>query len=639
MADGFTQETRVGKLTTPLGVDALLLSRFRAEEELSQVHPFHIEAMSPDPDIDFDKALGQNCSITLIASDNLERDFCGVLVEAEFKGERDGLFVFQLELRPWLWLLNHASSTRIFENLTAPDIIKKVFQSRGFADFQDALTVSYPTLTYCVQYNETDFNFVSRLMEENGIYYYHKHSDSKHELVLADSRSSHHPAPGVDTIFYSPDARGGIRLDGKQGFHRWTKQRKFTTGKVGLNAYDYTKPSTSLKVDSDQSGKYANGSLETYFHPGAHIDSHEGERLARVLIDSKKAADQRRRGHGSAPSLFPGCVVTLADHPDGSENIEYLVLHCSHEFNAQGYRSRSDGVGSSLGAAWAGGAGSGGGSGGVDAGIDDPAESPDQNYKGSVGMSDSGQPFRAPSAAKIPRIAGADVGIVIGSGEIDTDPQGLGRIQVMFPTYETPNNTFWARTSQFWAGAGQRGVLFLPRVGDEVIVVYERGDPSRPIVVGSFYNGNDKPPVDLPAKKNVSLIRTLSTPGGGGYHLISFDDTADSELMSVQAQKDLSVLVLNDETRTVDHNQTVTVQGDAEKTTGGGETVEVGKSYSVSVGQNYEVEVGKDYDLAATEKITLTAGMGSSITISPEGITIEAPMVTINGHTLVTING
>ena len=326
MAGPYTQDTRAGKLTTPLGDDVLLLSRFWAEEELSQVHPYHIEALSADGDLDFDQALGRNCTLKLIAPDGLERCFCSVLVEAELKGARDDLHVYQLELRPWLWLLNHASSTRIFENLAAPDIIKKVFSGRGFLDFRDALTVTYPTLKYCVQYDETDFNFVSRLMQKNGIYYFHEHTDSKHELVLADAKASHTTAPGLETISLLSTMRSGRGADGKQGLRRWTKHRKFTTGKATLNAYDYTKPAANLKTDADKSASYGHGSLETYsYHPAAYTDPSEGERLAKVLVDSKKADDKRRSGYGNAPSLYPGCLVTLTDHPDAAENIEYLV--------------------------------------------------------------------------------------------------------------------------------------------------------------------------------------------------------------------------------------------------------------------------------------------------------------------------
>jgi type VI secretion system secreted protein VgrG len=628
MAGGYKQDTRVGKLTTPLGDDALLLSRFWAEEEISEVHPYDIEALSTEEDLDFDKALGQNCTLTLETSDGLERHFCGVLVEAELKGARVDLYVYQLELRPWLWLLNHASTTRIFENLTVPDIIKKVFRGRGFSDFRDALTVTYPTLKYCVQYNETDFNFVSRLMQQNGIYYFHEHTDGKHELVVADAKSCHKPAPGVETVSFLSTVKGD-RVSEKQGFHRWTKNRKFTTGKVALSAYDYSKPRANLKTDSDKSGSYSKGSLETYYHPGAYTERSEGERLAKVLIDSKKAVDKRRKGYGNIPSLYPGCLVTLSDHPDNAENIEYLVSHCSHRFASQQYRSWSGGVGSSLSAAWSG--ADGGDAGAPDAGVDDPSDSgASQDYSGAAGMSDSSQPFRAPNNARTPKVSGADFGTVIGNGEIDTDPDGMGRIQVMLNNYQVGSNTFWMRAAQFWAGSNKRGALFLPRVGDEVVVIYQQGDPNQPIVIGSVYNGTNMPPMGLPGDKNYSLIQTRSTPGGDGHQRIGFDDTAGSEKLFFRAQKDLFVDVGNNEIRTVMKDQYESIYGDIRKYTKGND--------AETTDGNVSKYVRGIYSLTAVQKITLTVG-NSSITIAPDGITIHAPTVTIKGDAHVSING
>jgi len=636
MPGGFTQDTRAGKLTTPFGDDVLLLSRFRAEEEISQVHPYRIEALSTDDNLDFNQALGQNCTLTLLSPEGLERHFCGVLVEAELKGMRDDLWVYHLELRPWLWLLKHAASSKIFENKTAPEVIKKVFSDRGFSDFREALTVTYPQLPYCVQYNETDFDFVTRLMQKNGIYYFFEHSDGVHKLVLADSKSSHQPAPGVEKLSYVSAMRAGSSDDDKQGFRSWTKNRKFTTGIATLNANDYTRSSSSLKSNSNKPGSYSHGSLEAYSHTSNHKTEREGVRLASVVVDARKAADQHRTGHGQIPSLFPGCLVTVTGHPDDGENKEYLVLRCSHRFTSQGYRSWS-GAGSSLSAAFN--EGDAGSAGGSDSGIDDPSDGGSfQDYYGSAGMADSSQPYRAAQDAHTPKIYGVTVGMVCGNDEIDTDPKGLGTIKVELPLYEAGSNSFWAQTTQFWAGSGSRGALFLPRMGDEVVVAFEHGDPDHPIVIGSLYNSSNKPPVDLPGNKNISEIRTLSTPGGGGYHLLAFDDTDGSELMNIQAQKDLTILIKNNETRTVNSNQSETIQGNITKTTQGDENERTNGKVTRTVDKTETVTTTMGYNLSSNVEIVLTVG-GSSITINQSGITMQAPLITINADAMVSING
>ena len=356
-----------------------------------------------------------------------------------------------------------------------------------------------------------------------------------------------------------------------------------------------------------------------------------------VVVDSRKAADQHRTGHGQIPSLFPGCLVTVTGHPDDGENKEYLVLRCSHRFTSQGYRSWS-GAGSSLSAAFN--EGDAGSAGGSDSGIDDPSDGGSfQDYYGSAGMADSSQPYRAAQDAHTPKIYGVTVGMVCGSGDIDTDPSGLGTIKVELPLYEAGSNSFWAQTTQFWAGRNSRGALFLPRIGDEVVVAFEHGDPDHPIVIGSLYNSSNEPPETLPDNKNISEIRTRSTPsGGGGYHLLSFDDTTGSDLMNIQAQKDLTILIKNNETRTVYKDQSETIQGNITKATWKNETETTHGTVTRTVDKTETVTATQGYSLTSNVQIVLTVGE-SSITINQSGITIQAPFVTINGDAMVSING
>ena len=258
MPGNLTQDGRIGTLTTPLGEDKLVLSRFEGSEAMGELFEYRIEAVSEQENIDFNQALGLNCAVTIKTIDQLERNFNGVLVQARWTGVKNDLYVYQLVLRPWLWLLSRTSDCRIFSSMKVPDIIEKVFNDRGFPDFRKALTGSYPTLEYCVQYRESDMNFVCRLMEEYGIYYFYEHTKDKHTLVLADSKSSHKSIPGLSSVPFLP-GHGEIRRD-KQQFDDWSTFRGFQSGRFVLNDYDYEKPGANLIADADKSGGYAHGS-------------------------------------------------------------------------------------------------------------------------------------------------------------------------------------------------------------------------------------------------------------------------------------------------------------------------------------------------------------------------------------------
>ena len=213
MTDDLSQANRIGQLTTPLGDDVLALTRFDGGESLSELFEFRVEAVSKQENIDFNAALGKSVTVKLQTIDGQERYFNGLLAEARWAGQRDTFYVYQLTLKPWLWLLSLTSDCRIFEQLSAPDIVKQVFSDHGFSDFRDETKSSYPTLDYCVQYRETDFDFVSRLMEKFGIYYFFEYEDGKHTLVLADMKASHATIADLATVSYLP-----ISVSGRQIF-------------------------------------------------------------------------------------------------------------------------------------------------------------------------------------------------------------------------------------------------------------------------------------------------------------------------------------------------------------------------------------------------------------------------------------
>ena len=224
--------------------------------------------------------------------------------------------------------------------MTAPDIIKKVFKDRGFTDYRFRLTENYPKLEYCVQYRETDLTFVSRLMEQHGIYYFFEHTSDKHTLVLADSKSSHKPVPGVSSLPFIEHGVAGA--EGRQHVADWSNRRRFRTGKVAYNDYDYQQPTADLLTNAKGSERYKMSDMEVYDYPGKYKKRNDGEKYAKVLLEAEQALDHRRHASGAAPSLFPGGLVCLEKHQKESENKEYIVVRAAHSISVQAYRSNAE---------------------------------------------------------------------------------------------------------------------------------------------------------------------------------------------------------------------------------------------------------------------------------------------------------
>ena len=589
MADQLSQDQRIGILTTPLGANTLVLSRFDGNEALSEPFEFRVEAISLEQNLDFNGALGKSATVKLKTADDKDRYFNGILAEARWSGARQGLFVYQLVLRPWLFLLTLTSDCRIFPKKTAPQIIKQVFSDRGFSDFRDGLQSSYPQLEYTVQYRETDFDFVSRLMEKFGIYYFFEYEDGKHTLVLADGKSSHKAIPQIKTFEYTPTDDAGKRAS--QHVDEWSRGRAIQSGNFKLNDYDYKKPPANLLGHAEKPGGYAHDSMEMYDYPGEYDKQSDGDTLAKVEAEAAQSLDDRRTGTGSALSLFPGGLVTLSKHKIGAENQEYLVVACSHFFHAQQYRSGSVG-------------GAGGG-----------ASSGDIGYVGNYEFTPSSRQFRAELDTPRPEIPGVQSALVIKEDgkegeEIDVDDKGRICVQFYWDRKKKPSRR--VRIAQFWAGKA-RGAWFLPRIGDEVLVQYEDGDPDRPIVTGSVYNGTNEVPMKMPDKKTQSGILTKSSKHSDGYNMLMFDDTKDQERVKLRSQKDLMFKALNNEQRDILMSQ----------------TENVGKDETINVG----MDMGHDLEKGGGNW-TLNAFKTATINVGPQGMPMTSIAMTQQDITL-----
>ncbi len=604
MADNPTQDGRTGKLATPLGKDKLCLTRFEGTEAMGELFEFRIEAVSPDANIDFNQALGQNCSVHLETADNVGRDFSGVLTEARWIGTRLDLHVYSLVLRPWPWLMSLRSDCRIFSNMSPKEIIKKALGDSAFGPIVDLMSEEYPTLEYTVQYRETDLNFALRLMEKYGIYYYFKFdkgdgsSPSKHSIVLADS-TTHETLPAPTSVLYLPPTAVGRR--DIQQLNTWSRMQGMAAGVFQLNDYDYNKPDKDLLAHRSFPYAYDKGSF-VYDYAGGYDDKDFGERLTQVRLDAERHGERCTAG-GYAPSLTPGFTIQRTSTDGDPQDENYLILRCSHWYGDQAYAAAGAAAGDS-----------------------------DGSYSGTFELSRSSIPYRMPLRTRRPVIIGSQPAKVVSRDNQEIDVDKLGRVLVEFywdaprSGGKTPSRR--VRVGQFWAGA-VRGVLFIPRVGDEVMVEYENGDPDRPIIVGSVYNGNNTVPTKLPDNKTHSGILTLSSPNSPeGYHMLLFEDKAGQEFVKLRSQRDLMFKALRNEQRDIGGSQTENVGGD-ETINVGGPTG--GGNFTLNAFQTATINVGP---VGAGTQITMDA---SSITLSvgPGGlaaqIRMDASGVTISG--------
>ncbi len=592
MTSPIGQQDRIAKLHSPLPEGTVAIHRFHGHEALSRHSTYSLDLYGTRASIDFDALLGRKIAIEIEIYKDPPRFFNGVITDAEWIGERDDYYYFRMTLRSWTWLLARTTDCRIFSDMSVTDIIAAVLGDHGFATHAFRTTATYPQLPYCVQYRESDYAFVSRLMEAFGLYFFFEHDRGDHVMVIADARSSHAPLPGGGTIPFRP-IRDDHRIE-EEYLTDLDRRRRFATGKVTLDDYDFERPNADLVAEEEAGSAYAEGALEAYDYPGRYVVEDEGRHLAKVRLEAAQARDRTRAAAGSALSLFPGALVTVRNHPDGAQNREYLVTSAEHVYEAETVRS----------------------------GAMAPRETA---HNGRYGLLPADHPFRAPQTTRKPVIPGAQTAKVVGDGEIDVDE--YGRILVAFHWDRQDRRSCRIRVAQVWAGNGWGG-MFIPRVGMEVIVQFLEGDPDRPIVTGCVYNGDNAVPWPLPRDKTIAGVKSRSSEDGSGSNEFVFDDTTGDELVRLHAERDLEATVENDERRTVGNDR----------------TEDVGNDVTVAIGGNRSEEVGGDHDTLVMGTLSLEAYAqmrfkvgASTITLTPGSIEIAAPTVTVKGDALAQV--
>lgn len=552
------------------------MHRFSGREALSTPFHYEVEIFSTRDALDFDEVLGTNVTVEVKRYDGSTRAFDGIVTGAEWLGKRDAFYFYRMQLRPWFWLLSKTTDCRIFHEKTVVEIIDQVFGDHGFAKYEKAVNESYQPIEYCVQYRESDYDFVNRLMEKYGIYYMFEHSIRSHKLIMCDSKSSHKPLPGAAQLPYI--ALEGPDRGDKEHFTRWVHNRSFNSGKVEFNDYDFERPQANLLASSEGDAAYAESKLEIYDYPGKYVQQGRGEKFAKVQLQAEQAQDHRRTAYGDAVGVFPGGLFNLTGHPSGAQNKEYLVTAASHDLTVELFRTGGGGA----------------------------ADNP---YQGIYELLPASTPFRAPPVTPKPRIAGAQTAEVVGEGEIDVDK--YARIKVKFHWDRDEQDSCRVRIGQIWSGKSWGGI-YIPRVGQEVIVQFLEGDPDKPIIVGTVYNGDNSVPYELPSNKTIGGVKSSSTVGGDGYNEFYFEDKKGQEEICLHAERDYNLVVDRDENRHVKRDR----------------VHEVDRDWLNQTGRNIKFEAQKLIEFKVFQSV---------ITMTPKGITIEAPTIQVTGQMRVNV--
>ena len=576
-------------LKTALGPGVLDFKSMRATEELGRLFEYEVMALSVDAAVDVVELLGKPATVSVDLGDGAKRHFNGIVASAGLEGPSGRFQSYRLTLRPWLWLLTRAADVRIFQDKSVPDIIKEVFNDAGFSDFVVNLSASYSPRGYCVQYRETTFDFVSRLMEECGIYYFFRHTDGKHELVLADEGGVHVAEHGLSKLPF----REFNRHNPERGIvTSWRFSRELRSGVVTLRDFNYETPAADLTAQAKESRRmHALASLEVYDAPGRYAAKAAGDGLAKTRLEEQQARFGAARGETPTPALMAGARFKLDGHKRGDQNVEHVVLSMRLEMALAGYES---------------------------------GDADDTRAECSFSAFDAKETFRSESRTPKPRVAGPQTATVVGPGgeEIHTDKYGRVKLQFHWDRLgkKDEKSSLWVRVAQPAAGK-QFGMVWLPRIGQEVVVDFLEGDPDQPLVTGSVYNAANMPPYALPDKKSVSTIKSNSTKGGGGYNEIRFDDLKGKEYVLDHVQKDKFEFIKDTLRSQIDKDEHRTVKGDRKEKIDGEHHVQVGKGAKHKVGAKWSMKAAEDMLLESGAMVSLksatdvTAQSGTAISL------------------------
>lgn len=646
-----------------------MLRKVQGHEAVSELFAYQLEMDSENHRLDYAGILGRNVTVRVVMPGGETRYWNGCISRFCQAGvSKDGLAIYHAEMVPWLWFLTRRADCRIFQRKSVPDILTALFDGLGFPDYRLELSEDYPQREYCVQYRETDFNFVSRLLEEEGIFYYFSHENGRHTLVIADSRGRLGPWPGYAEV---PFRGPGRSVSPGETVSAWNAEYCFVPGAYAQTDYNFQTPSTSLMTNAQIAHLDRQARYEVYDYPGRYGDYDAGTRYSRVRMEELEWQHEVYRAISNARGIAPGCILKVTNHPRTPAATEFLVI-------AADYR--------------------------IWPGVVAEGHHQDEEYVCEFRAIKADEPFRPPRRARKPLVEGPQTAIVVGPAGEEIYPDQYGRVIVQFHWDREgrgdENSSCWIRVAQVWAGRNW-GAMFIPRIGQEVIVEFLEGDPDRPIITGRVYHAQNMPPYPLPDEKTKSTLKSLSSKGGGGFNEVRFEDKKGQEQLFIHAEKDEDVRVKhdsrewvgNDRSLVVNHSQlekvevdkhltvkgdrisavegdeSLTVKGDRMEEVRGNDNLavkgdllaevkgdlhlhvatnrneKVDNDQSLTVGMNQQEKVGMKHALEAGQEIHLKSGMkvvieagmqltlkgpGGFVDIGPAGVTIQGTLVNIN---------
>lgn len=644
-----TQDGRLLSISTPLGKDYLLLQRMKVTEGISELFRIDVELLREEDqpghaatEVDVNALLGQSVTIGVDQRDGTARIFNGI-VQQFSQGNRDVRFSkYFATIVPAVWVLTQKVQSRIFQQISVPDILRKIFT--GFEVTYEIQGTFFPR-NFCVQYHESDFDFASRLMEEEGIFYYFEHTGGTHKMIIANTPQSHRETPGKSRIPCFIDV---TRIeDWVSSIAMWRLDYQLQSGKVTLWDHNFELPHKRLDVEKPSRFNVGgNQKLEIYEYPGGYARKFDGidksggvqsAELQKIFEDNQRTVQNRvdeldaqykvANGMSDCAMFSAGFRFELFNHPNDTMNGNYVLTNVSHEAQQSPAYTSEEEIAGAYG-----------------------------NGFSCIAHGGGKPPFRPIQRTPKPVLHGSQTATVVGPAgeEIFTDKYGRVKVQFHWDREgkSDAGSSCWMRVAQGWAG-NRWGTMFIPRIGMEVIVHFIEGDPDRPIITGCVYNPEAMPPYTLPDEKTKMTIKSYSSKGGGGFNEFRFEDKKGSEQIFMHGEKNLDIRIKEDAMETikrdrhliVDRNQKEQVKGDKHLKVNGNHNEKIDGTMSLNAGSNilekagmkFAVDAGTEIHLKSGTTLTVETGTnltlkvgGNFININPAGIFIKGMMVMLN---------
>ena len=639
MPASLVQERRLLQVDTPLGPNAVVLRAIRGREAISEIYQVELELASDNFQIDSTSLIAKPVSVTILLDEDRERYISGYINRFSLEATTDRYARYRASVVPWLWFLTRTTDCAIYQNKTVPEIVEAVFKKYGFSDFSFKLQATYSEREYCVQYRETAFQFVSRLLEEEGICYFFEHTQTKHTLILADNSSAHQPSSLEPEVQWQPGSGSGFSRS-ENYIQDWVRVLGVRSTQWAQADFNFEKPRFHLMSTVPGLSRLPVPPFELYDYPGRFDAQDRGEDLTRMRMEEEESVIDVIHGRSACRGFIPGFTFKVKDHFRRDQNGAYLLTALEYEAE-QGSLYAGD-----LGA--------------------------EERYQNRFTAIPRATPLRPPRVTPKPYIRGPQTAFVTGPSGEELYVDQYGRVKVHFHwdrygQYDDKSSC-WIRVSQTIAGKGW-GSVQLPRVGQEVIVEFLEGDPDRPLITGRVYNAEQTTPYDLPAQKTKTTLKTLSYPHGGGFNELRFEDKKDQEQVFIFGQKDLDLRIQKvareyvgvdrhqitdqdlfekisrdhhndterDSIHTIGRDDHCSISGKAAYSVSDSYSLKIGGTAGYQYGSDLAISVGGNLSINASGQVAISAGTGLTIKVGGNHVTIDPSGVTIVG-TITKIN-